>query len=272
MLAACAVLSMAIVMPLTACGRHSTGINSTSQTTISPSSNMITRTVNISNFDEIDASRVKVVYTPGRADRRATITAPDNVMQYVEVTCSDGTLDCSIAENVQIQGGGSSCVTIAVTAPGVEEFNACLSAVIEIMGDLNVDEFSAEASTSGSITARAITAREDVELDANTSGNVKVGQISARKLSVDASTSGSVRVSSADVQRLNAEASTSGSLKVEGGSADYVDCEASTSGSVNIAGVRGSRGKLEATTSGSIRANVPGARTETSTGGSIRNN
>lgn len=260
--AVCATLLFTAAIPLAA---------RNSRQRITPSNTMVTRTVSISKIDEITASRVKVIYTPERATGSVRVTAPDNLISYVQVTSNNGVLKCEIDNDIEVRGENGPCVTIEVSSYKVHEFEAILSAVIDIRDDLDLPEFSAETSTSGTIKAQNITVSDEIELDATTSGSIKVRQASARKLTAEASTSGSVKVASVTVRKLDVEATTSGSVKIEGGTAETADCDASTSGSVNITEVTAPRGTLDASTSGSIRANVPNASISTSTGGSVRN-
>ena len=52
---------------------------------------MVTRQLSLGNFDEIDASRVDVVYSVGTPGT-ATLNAPDNVIDYIKVKNDHGTL------------------------------------------------------------------------------------------------------------------------------------------------------------------------------------
>lgn len=243
------------------------------RTRLTPSANIITKNVNISTITAIDASRVKVIYTPGNLNRTVTISAPDNVMPHVEVAVHDHTLKCSIDNDVEINNRSGNCVTITVTAPAVEEFDASLSADIEIRGNVNVEEFSAEASTSGSVRARNVVCSESAEVDAGTSGTVELGTVNAPEIKLETTRSATVTVASVDTRRLKVECTTSGSVDILAGTAATANYTVTTSGSISAQAVTASRGTLEATTSGSLRCKVlqPDSTVQT-TGGSISNN
>ncbi len=124
-----------------------------------PSSNMVTKTMNVGNFDGIEASRVKVVYTPGAAGP-VTISAPDNIMPYVKVRVHDGDLECRIDRDIQIEMSSGPVVTVTVSAPAVDDFEASVSGIIQVDGNLNVHDFSAEANTAAQILVPSLTAAD----------------------------------------------------------------------------------------------------------------
>ena len=243
-----------------------------SRTTITPSDNQITRTHNVRSFDAIEASRVKVVYTPGPATGTVTVTAPDNVMPYVQVRVDDGTLECEIDNDVQLRRNDRSQVVITVTAPDVDDFEASLSGIIEITGNLNIREFSASASTSGSISAPAVTVSGEAELEAGTSGSVSIRTLTAGKVDFDATTSGSISVATLSARKVGAEATTSGSVTVSGGTTAEADYEAGTSGSLTLDGLTAETGSASASTAGTVRCRIlRPSDISTSTGGSVNN-
>lgn len=249
-----------------------TSCTAQARTRLTPSANITHQTVRITNIDGIEASRVKVIYTPGTFAGNVAVAAPDNVMPYVRVNVSNGTLECSIDDDVEVRGLNGPCVTITVTAPDVHEFDASLSAVIDIRGNLSLKEFSAETSTSGSITGRNVQCRESVELEVGTAGTVTLSAVSAPEISLETSTSGTITLGSVTTAKLDAESTTSGTITLRGGTAEKVDYSASTSGTIHASAVTATKGSLDASTSGTLHCKVlRPTRTEQSTGGTIRN-
>ena len=231
---------------------------------------MQTRTVNASGFDAIEAAMVKVVYTPGAGNGTVTINAPESVMEYVEVEVRRGTLKCRIREGYSVRNGADQ-ITVTVTAPGVDDFEASLSAAIQVSGAISTRELEASASTSGRVTFGNVSCTSDVELGATTSGRVTIAALQCDDLEIETSTSGNVSVATATCTSVDAEASTSGSVTIAGGRADKATYSATTSGSIDASALNAHRGSADASTGGSISCTIENASSmSSSTGGSIR--
>ncbi len=258
------IFTASLLVSGSVCARNTTRVN--------PSSNNVTRTVQVSGFNEIEASRVNVEYTPGAATGTVTITAPENVMDYVVVQKDGNTLECSIMDGVEIISGASRCVTIAVTAPSVDEFEATLSAKIDIKGDIDVREFNAECSTSGMVVARNIRAGSRFDVDASTSGVITVRTVEAPEINAEASTSASVTIARAVTRSMELETTTSSTITVVEGTADYAEYNASTGASINAAGVAVRRGGVSVSTGGSVQSAITNlVMSDNTTGGNITN-
>lgn len=254
-------LSLCALLCTPACARH-----------ITPSSNTASRTENIGSFSSIEASRVKVIYTVGEATGRAEISAPENLMQYVIVRVNDGKLKVKLDNDVELRNFNSDRITITVSGPAVEEIDAKLSATVEVNGKLDVREFSAETSTSGSIVLGDVKTRRDCTFESSTSGSVSARNVQCGdKAEFDASTSGTVSVTNLTAQTIEAEASTSGTVSINGGSANSADYEAQTSGTISAAALTAARGKASASTSGTVDCRITNATIHNSTGGQVTN-
>ncbi len=255
-------LSVLALSVMPACGRANNHLR--------PSSNMVTRTVNVGSFDGIEASRVKVVYTPGAAGP-ATISAPDNIMPYVKVRVHDGDLECHIDRNIQIETSSGPVVTVTVSAPAVDDFEASVSGIIQVEGNLNVHDFSAEVNTAAQILVPSLTAAE-ASFEASTAGVVTVNNaMVSEEVEIDASTAGVVTLNTLKAAELEADITTSGVVNIQQGNINYGDLEATTGGVINAQNVSFDRGRATASTGGVINYSGSALRRNVSTGGAVNN-
>ena len=238
---------------------------------IVPSSNLITKTVSVGNFDEIDAAQVKVIVRVGNPTGTAKITAPDNIIEKLKISNSGNELKIGFQKNFNIKG--SSKTTVEITVPTLKEIEANLSAKIEIRGQLNTSgKLELCAGTSGTILMGKATA-SSVDMEVGTSGTISIQQLSATGTAeCEASTSGAIKINKLACSKIKAEANTSGAVSVSGGHADEADLEANTSGAINVSPMNIETGKAEANTGGSVKCNIRDiSKIITNTGGRIRN-
>ena len=235
---------------------------------IRPSNSMATRQFTLGNFDEIDASRVDVVYSVGTPGT-ATLNAPDNVIDYIKVKNDHGTLKLWVDNDVNINGRLNA--TLTVSSRNINEITATLAAKVEVTTPLVVDGgLDLEGSTSGSIVLGVVKC-EKADFDFSTAATVHVTSIICEgKLDIDASTSASITIDKAIASSLDADAATAASVKVAAGSVGKVDLEAATAGKVKVAAdITG--GKASAATGGSVRTHVDKlSEKTTTTGGNVK--
>ena len=254
-------LLIAAVAYLPACAR-----------TVTPSSNIVTKTVSVGSFDEIDVSRVNLIVHVGHPTGSAKISAPDNLIEELKVSSHGGELDIHFPKNFNIKGNAKT--TVEITFNTLKEIDASLSSKVEVRGALaTTGDLDLAASTSAVILLGKATAGS-CDMDASTSGSISIQQLTAgSKADVEVSTSGAVKIKTVQCGRFSADASTSGSVSVKGGRAENAEFEANTSGSINTAAMTADKGKAEASTGGYIKCNIAHpSNISTSTGGSINNN
>lgn len=240
--------------------------------TVTPSSNIVSKTVSVGSFDEIDVSRVNLVVHIGNPTGSAKISAPDNLIEELQVKTSDGELDIRFPKNFNFKG--DSKTTVEVTVGSLKEIDASLSSKVEIRGALVVSEdIDLSASTSARILLGKVSA-SDCDIEASTSGSVSVQQLKVSgKADVHVSTSASAKIGLLQGGQFKAEANTSGSVTVNGGSADKVDFKANTSGTVNAVAMKAETGKAEANTGSQVKCNIACPTSISSnTGGRVKNN
>lgn len=264
-----------------------------SQKEITASSTLINKEIKIRTFNKIDASIGNVTVTTGQPTNTLKISAPDNILQYIEIASQGSTLKISRKDNVNIRfSNNSKPITIEVATPSLCDINASLSARVNVKGQNISDEIELDASTSGNISLESIVAGS-LDADATTSGSIKIvnakingkadietstsGSVSIEnstitdKTDIESSTSGSTIISMLNTNRLIANASTSGSIKVAG-AVRKVNLDASTSGNISCDKLIAETGDASASTGGHVSCNIKlPSEISSSLGGSVKN-
>ena len=247
----------------------------TKKRAVVPSDKLVTREITVASFHEIEAEFFDVEVTVGDATGKATLTAPDNIIDDVVVKVAGGTLSITFKPKTDnhIKSLSGYHTTLRVTAPYIDEADASLSAKVTFVGDMTVpDGASYEAQTSGSVKLNGLTVNGKCEFDVDTSGSVVVESLTAAgKAEFGADTSGSIVVKTLTAQSVKAKADTSGSVTLKSGKANSANYNADTSGSINAAGLQVEVATASADTSGSIKCNVKNLTSSQDTGGSVKN-
>ncbi len=219
---------------------------------IKPSKNLITKVYSITEkYDEIEVHRgVKVDYKVVAGTPSAEVTAPDNLIDHVEVSVRKGTLVITIEEGVQINGSINTTVTVsgpaigeysassagqifvesAIKTSGKIELDASSAGRIEFAGEIKAKEVSIEASSASKIITASIVS-DDVEIEASSAANVSVDKVKGAKCEVETSSAASVSIEGCELGKLDASASSASKISVSG-TADNATLDASSGASV----------------------------------------
>lgn len=239
--------------------------------TLRPSSNIVTKTVSISSFDEIDVSRANVIVRIGTPDGTAKISAPDNIIDKLNVECRKGELTIGYPSKYNINGNVRT--TVEVTAASLSEIDASLSSKVEVRGVIeSTDKLDLQAGTSATILLGKVSAAQ-CDIEASTSGTVSIQQLTTSgKTEITVTTSAKAKIGDLTCRKLEATSTTSGDVEVKGGNASVAEYTATTSGSIDASALTASTGEATANTSGSIRCNIKNPTgISSNTGGSVKN-
>lgn len=252
-------------------------------------------TVKTGDFHSIDASMsVDVEYTRGALAPVKVVTG-ESVLPYVTVEVKRGVLELGMKKEYTQRRrklfGKDAKVKIYVTAPNVNSFSASTSADITCKSALTgLDKLTVEASTSGNVKLGRVSANS-VKLEATTSGDVKIEKLEvADRIYAGASTSGDVSVSSIAAKNLEIDAATSGDFSCNGlncnklvvsvntnsdvdveGTAVTLAVDAATGGDFNGGKLRVQDATATASTGGSATVNAVLCNSKSDSGGSVKN-
>lgn len=216
-----------------------------------PSKNIVSRELALGDFDEIDASRVDIEYTIGTPGK-AILSAPDNVIDAINVDIRNGELKVSVDDRKNYNGKLNA--TLKVSSSSIKDIEAALSAHVDVKSpvitveklDLNAstsaeitidsvvcEEADFVTKTSSEITVASLTCSDKAFLKASTSANLSVGKLCANKTEAESSTSASIRVNSGKTTKIDLDASTSSDIEMFA-DYDFGKADASTSGNINL--------------------------------------
>lgn len=181
------------------------------------------------------------VYDPTATTATVKVTAPKEVMQYVEVKQSNGRINLRVNENKTVNNIFKKL-----------KYRKGIQAVVT--GPLFRD---IEANSGSSIECKTLLtypAGTSVEIEVNSGASLKFAGIVCEKFECEASSGASAKIDSLKVKKTNLEANSGASLKLKGVEAGEIDAEASSGASLTISG-KGDKVKFDANSGGSIHAN-----------------
>lgn len=200
-----------------------------------PSKEYITQKVTVGAFEGIEAhSTVKVIYSQVSSYQSIEVSAPDNMMEYVEVKVKDNTLIASLQlPKMGFVIKGDYKVEVRISAPAVYHVQA--------------------SSASEIILEKGLKTPNAVNLEASSAANIKSGKIICRELSAEASSSGNIIVKKGQFQNIEIEANSAGNVNLMEMRAEVVEAEASSAGNVMMEG-ECIKAKLTASSAGNVKA------------------
>lgn len=141
------LLAAAVLIPTSACAETKT---------IYGSKNIVTKNVTTGNFNSITTTSSVDVEFRQSATQSIVISAPDNIMEYVDVKVSGKELKVGYKTPVNLVLNNTK-VVVKVTAPDVTTFTTGSSGDIDIESNLDVTgDVTFSTNSSGDIEAHAI--------------------------------------------------------------------------------------------------------------------
>lgn len=270
-------------------------ISLNSRNTIVPSSKKTTLRENISPFSKLKVSSIiDVVYTQSSGGKpTATVTAPENLIQYVSLNQKNSTLSIEWTFNGSVEGNCDITVNISAPCPesvslsGVASFSAnsisdsSLNLEFEAGGATNiklgnVNLKSVEFGISGAAGA-TVTSIKANTIDANCSGSSNLNLGSAKVTKADLDISGGASLKASSLTASDCEFSVAGGAKLSlpslttdnlqagasggstislDGSATNADFSASGAAVIKASNLKVTNGSVQASGASSIKANI----------------
>lgn len=236
------------------------------------SSTMATKTMTIEQFTEIETNRVNVELTPAAYSGQLKLTAPDNIINYIDIKCRNGKLSIKFDEDVQYSKGNIKA-TVYVSAPCVNEIEANLAAVVNILAPMSVaGDLEFEANTAATISADKLKVDGKFSVDANTAANINATDVCCTVADFEANTAANIKIAKLSAKKAKLEANTSGNLEISAGSAPYATFDGNTAGTISAAKFVVESGSADASTGGTVKCHVKSLSSDSSTGGKVKNN
>lgn len=202
------ILIIIITLALCAVSCVTVGSNGIFKKSISGSGNLITKTVTISKFNKVDASRaVKVVLTAGDS-RDVKIEADDNVMEHVVVKVEQGELKVSINDKIDMEGNFHVTVTVP-TDGAISELEASSASKIESQIPITASEVSVDVSSAAYINATINT--DYCTIDASSASSMDL-TVATKTCKIEGSSASTIRLTGS-ATRCDADMGSAASLK-----------------------------------------------------------
>lgn len=229
---------------------------------------MKTITIEADKVTSIDTSSgIRVEYTQG-SETSVMLTAPDNIIDDVEVTVKNGELNCGMKTKRRV----NKPITVTVTSPGVDDLEASSGSSIKIAAGLDMpgSEMEISVSSGARIDVNKISA-ESIEADASSGSALRIDGAKATTMAFSTSSGSSMRVESITAGSVTGKASSGSSMGVSG-TTKYVELRASSGSSLSGRSLVAETGLLKSSSGASVSGNVKGScEIEKSSGGSVSN-
>lgn len=218
---------------------------------ITPSSNYVTKKVNVGHFEGISTSTpIDVIYTQTSGSPQVEIYAPDNVAERIEIRVENNILKVRFQPNTSIYGKCKK--EVRVSAPAMKSLKASSSGNIILTNGLKTSgDVSLKTSSSGDITGGVVSC-DNLSLGSSSSGDIELQKVICSNLAASASSSGDVEVKEVKAQSISANASSSGDVILTSGNCQSASYTASSSGDVEAKGVKANQVVANANSSGDV--------------------
>lgn len=226
----------------------------------------VTRTRPVAAYEAIDASRAVYVVVEDRKGGDAIIEADANVMQYVVVEVSDGTLKIGFDKRVN----EVSNVNVKVRVPysdGLNSLEVSSAAKIHVEPAIKGDRLTVDAGSAGSVSI----AKAEVErcsIDVSSAAKV-TGAIKADRCEVETSSASNTELAMLAVT-CTVESSSASKVTLSG-EAGAVSFDASSASKIDAGELNARKASADASSGANIKVNsLRELDAKASSGGSIR--
>lgn len=225
-------LLVAVAIGAAATGYAFGSCNSTTSTAEkSSSSKTITKTFDLSGFDEIEACGQYNITVKKGASHSVVATLPSNKAEYLNFYVKDHELYLDYKRKLMGKNIDLSNVKIVVTMPSLREIDLSGQTSLTIAGAFSYNKLNVDASGQSTVTLGNVNATE-LEVEVSGQSTIKGGTVKVTKLEASASGQSSISFANLTADRAKAEASGMSTIKATKSSIGNLD--RSTSGMSTI--------------------------------------
>lgn len=243
---------------------------------VTPSKNYVSRVVSCPDFTKlVTNTTIDIEYSVG--PKSVKLYAPDNLIDYIQVTSSGNTLAVNWKSGVNLSINGSYTAKMIVSAPSVTDFlinstgditiksplqggSADYSFITNSTGDIAIQsvktsgiEIKLVSNSTGDITAGRLQAG-NVHLTANSTGDVRASSVNGRQYAVlHTNSTGDVIVGNVMTENAMIASSSTGDVKIENLSADEAKIQSRSTGDVRVSDMSVETLTVEASSTGDIK-------------------
>lgn len=223
---------------------------------VTPSDKYVTRVVTCPDFNKlVTNTSIDIEYTVG--PKSVKLYAPDNLIDYMQVTSTRKTLSVAWKNNGDLLISGRWTAKMIVSAPAgsVNEFITNSSGDVVIKSNLiGAVNYSFITNSSGDIKLRAVDAsKADVKLITNSSGDVSATSVTGGNVTLGSNSSGDVSVTSVKASKAASMlANSSGDVKAGKVLSSSISVVSMSSGDVKAGNVSADNAIVESRSSGDV--------------------
>ena len=199
--------------------------------TVKGNGNIITRSFDVTDFNEISASLSATINFTIADNYSCTVTTDENLFDYLEIEVYDKDLRLCKPEEHKNVGLRATQFVIDVTAPSLENINLAGSGTFNALSPLNAEMMEVNLAGSGDIVLKQTVSVQKIELNVAGSGDLVCAELFADELDVNVAGSGDIKVSNGTVSEAEAGVAGSGDIVLL---CDIKNLEANIAGSGDI--------------------------------------
>lgn len=238
----------------------------TSKSGLTGSGNIITRSVTISDYTKIDASRAVNVVVEDRRGHDAVIRADDNIMPYVTVNVEGGTLVIGIDNEVKTLHN----VSVTVSVPGngsISAISASSASTVVVEPEIRNSSLAFDISSAAKVNIH----KSDVgtcTVNVSSAGKIE-GAIKADKCTIELNSAANAGLALLAVE-CNVTASSAAKAELSGEAGD-IEIETSSAANVDALSLIARNVEADASSGSSIKITcMKSIDADASSGGSVK--
>lgn len=206
------IIAAAIIgMALNACNISIDG-ESFGGKTIKGNGNIVTRTYNVSAFEEISSSLSAIVNFKISDEYNCTVRVDENLFDYLDIRVEDNELLMGKQKEHKHTNLRATEFVIDITAPSLEQVNQAGSGTFNVLSKLEGEKIEANQVGSGDIFFKETVAVGKAELNVAGSGNIECNELVADKLDTNVAGSGDLKIVGGAVREAEASVAGSGDI------------------------------------------------------------
>ena len=174
--------------------------------------NIVTRTYDVTAFNEISTSLPAMVNFTIADSYSCTVSVDENLFDYLDIRVKDDELLMGKCKDDKNKNLKATTFVIEVTAPSLEIINLAGSGTFNANSPLEAEKFEANVAGSGDIVFHKTVTTQKVELNVAGSGDLACDELVADKLDCNIAGSGDLKVVNGQVREAEAGVAGSGDI------------------------------------------------------------
>ncbi len=225
------IITAAIIsMTLHACTINMDGGNFGGET-IKGNGNIVTKTYDVTAFNEISTSLPATVNFTVSNDYTCVVRVDENLLECLEIMVKDKDLIFKKQKDYNSNRLKATEFVIDVTAPSLEEINLAGSGTFKAHSPLEGEKMEANVAGSGDIIFNKTVTVKEIKLNVAGSGDLFCDELIADKMECNIAGSGDLKVSTGSAREAEASVAGSGDIVLY---CDIENLEANIAGSGDI--------------------------------------